>query len=647
MKKKLLSLMLAASLVLGLCVPAMAEDASSQVSYTDVADDAWYATAVAYVTENGIMSGVGEASFGPDIAVTRGMVYQTLYNLAGHPDVSEPASFSDVSGKWYSDAVAWAEDEGLAAGTGDGVFGGDSDITRQELGKILSDYALSLGVYAANADLSVYSDASSVADWAKDGMEKAVALGIISGSQDLLSPLASASRSELAQMLMKFSSLSFEIPVEEYIEDHAGEFFLTGENDSNGSFACFVPFDIRLSGVTADGQTFQVNDPSSQHGYGDYIVCANVNGQPDFSSINVVCGSVFAETYDMTNAPVAGSVAAIEKYGNLDMDIKPAALYSAGFELGDILKVTVNGQTFEIPFCTAYSDVNTGENVIRDNKESDILVIAINMGNFAETYGVQTGDILTFSMAEKAGYLGQYQAHQLQRTNERSDKSSDEVFSNFSPIVMGDIAEGVLYRTSSPVNPEIGRAAYADDLIEKAGVRTIIDLADDSEAIQGYFAAEGFDSPYFQYLYDAKKVIALNMGVDYKSADFQSKLKSGLEFMINNEGPYAIHCNEGKDRAGFTAILLEALMGASLDEIVADYMVSYENYYHVEKDSEQYKLISEVAVGMVRDLAGLEKDADLSDVDLIKAAEGYLTNIGLTADQISELKTLLSTPVAG
>ena len=88
-------------------------------------------------------------------------------------------------------------------------------------------------------------------------------------------------------------------------------------------------------------------------------------------------------------------------------------------------------------------------------------------------------------------------------------------------------------------------------------------------------------------------------------------------------------------------------MGASQEEIVADYMVSYENYYHVEKGSEQYKLISEVAVGMLRDLAGLEKGADLSGVDLQQAAQDYLTGIGLTADQISALKTNLSTPIAG
>ena len=75
-------------------------------------------------------------------------------------------------------------------------------------------------------------------------------------------------------------------------------------------------------------------------------------------------------------------------------------------------------------------------------------------------------------------------------------------------------------------------------------------------------------------------------------------------------------------------------------------MVSYENYYHVEKGSEQYQLISEVAVGMLRDIAGLEKGADLTKVDLQKAAVNYLTSIGMTEQQVSDLQSHLSTPVA-
>ena len=721
-----MSLLLTGALALSLAVPALAAEAS----FSDVAENAWYAPAVAEATAQGLMAGIGNNKFDPAGTVTRGTVFQTLYNLADPTEEVAATTFVDVAGKWYADAAAWAEAEGLAAVPADQTFAGDRFITRAEIAVVLSRYAELTGVTAEEGGMAMREapDYDQIPAWALEGMSFCYYAGVMKGdSQGCLNPNGTATRAELAQILVQFTALSPEKPAEDYIAAHAEDFFLTGKTEyaiqgmmvskdtsfhndlenvdytatddgesvvlkgtvgeqwvtklskvletytkADGSalteqdftehkdtfidlktkaepdtnFACFVPADVRLTVNTAWGDVLHVNDPASEHGYGDYLVCPNKDGQPDFSDVWVVNGAIFANTYDTANAPVVGRVAAVEKYGNLDLDIKPEALYTAGLELGDVLDVTVNGVSLDIPFCTSYSDVNTGENVVRDNQESDLLVVAINMGNFSTTYGVEEGDILTFALAEKAGYLAQYEAHQLQRTNERGDYASDAVFANFRAITVGDIAEGVLYRTSSPVNPEIGRASYADDLIEQAGVQTVVNLADDDAALQGYFAAEGFDSPYYQSLYEAGNVIALNMGVDYKAEDFQAKLKTGLEFMIAHEGPYAFHCTEGKDRAGFTAILLEALMGATQDEIVADYMVSYENYYHVEKGSEQYELISEVAVGMLRDMAGLAKDADLSGVDLQKAAVDYLTGIGLTADQITALQTRLSTPVA-
>ena len=173
------------------------------------------------------------------------------------------------------------------------------------------------------------------------------------------------------------------------------------ESDTN--FACFVPADVRLSVNTAWGDVLHVNDPAAEHGYGDYLVCPNVDGKPDFSDVWVVNGAIFGSTYDVSRGPVVGSVAAVEKYGNLDLDIAPEALYTAGLELGDVLDVTVNGVSLEIPFCTSYSDVNTGEPVVRDNQEDGVLVVALNMGDFASTYGVEVGDVVSFSLAEKEG----------------------------------------------------------------------------------------------------------------------------------------------------------------------------------------------------------------------------------------------------
>lgn len=345
-----------------------------------------------------------------------------------------------------------------------------------------------------------------------------------------------------------------------------------------------------------------------------------------------------------SNPDVVGTVTEVQKYGNLTMDIQPKALYDAGYKLGDILKVTAGDNVLEIPFCTSYSDVDTGSNVVRDDKAKNLLVVAVNMGNFSTKYNVKAGDKLTFSLSKKEGYLAEYQIRQLKRTNVRSDYATDSIFANFRSITTTGIKPGVLYRSSSPVNNEIGRATYSNALAEAVGIKTVLNLADSDQEIKGDMASKDFNSAYYKSLYDAGKVKALSMGVDIAGEDFSKKLAEGLRFIGKNDGPYLIHCTEGKDRAGFVSAVLESLMGAKLDEVVTDYMTTYQNYYNVEKDSEQYKLIanSNIIDSLTTVVIGYEKGADISGADLAKAAESYLKKIGLTSDEISALKAKLS-----
>lgn len=344
------------------------------------------------------------------------------------------------------------------------------------------------------------------------------------------------------------------------------------------------------------------------------------------------------------NPDVTGTVVEVQKYGNLTMDIKPKVLYDAGYELGDILEVTVGDNALEIPFCTSYSDVDTGSPVVRDDKANDLLIVAINMGNFSTTYNAKAGDKVTFSLLEKKGYLSEYMIHQLKRTNVRSDYATDSIFANFRSIATSGIKPAVLYRSSSPVNNELGRAAYADKLAKAVGIKTVLNLADSDEEIKGYITSDGFASNYYKSLYDAGKVKALNMGVDIAGEDFGKKLAEGLRFLIKNDGPYLIHCTEGKDRAGFVSAVLESLMGAKLDEVVSDYMITYDNYYGVKKGSEQYESIvnSNIINSLATAVCGYEKGTDISKVDLAVAAEDYLKKCGMTADEIASLKTKLS-----
>ncbi|MGN0713154.1 MAG: tyrosine-protein phosphatase, partial [Anaerovoracaceae bacterium] len=228
-------------------------------------------------------------------------------------------------------------------------------------------------------------------------------------------------------------------------------------------------------------------------------------------------------------------------------------------------------------------------------------------------------------------------------TNDRADYDSDQIFANFRNIAAGDLGKNTLFRSSSPINNDLGRAAYADDFVESNGIQTVMNLANSDTDITGYMAQEDFDSPYYASLYQAGKVKALNLSLDFAAEDFQDGLAEGLHFFTANEGPYLVHCDEGKDRAGFVSALLACYMGASYDQVVEDYMQTYINYYHLEKGSEQYIAVKNSNIdSTLRMITGSSDNTDLAKVDLAAAAKRYMKSIGLSDAECEALHSNLA-----
>jgi len=178
--------------------------------YSDAPNGAWYYNAVKYVTQHGLMVGVGNGKFAPELTMTRAMFAQLLYNYAGKPKASEISLFDDVkNGSWYFDAVTWASGEGIISGYGNGLFGPDDLITREQIAVLLYNLAKSLGLdISAQADLSGYSDADQISDWARPAVQWAVAMGIINGrTQNTIAPRDYATRAEAATLIMQFIAL--------------------------------------------------------------------------------------------------------------------------------------------------------------------------------------------------------------------------------------------------------------------------------------------------------------------------------------------------------------------------------------------------------------------------------------------------------
>ena len=176
--------------------------------YLDIAPNDWFYNAVKYVTEQGLMNGIGSSTFSPNTPMSRAMFATVLHRLAGQPGVSGHSAFSDVvDGQWYTDAVQWASENGIILGYGDGSFGTNNNIPREQAVTLLYRYSEVMGLdISGQADLSKYSDASKISDWAQSGMRWAVGAGIVSGrSSTTLAPQGQITRAEVAQILLNYS----------------------------------------------------------------------------------------------------------------------------------------------------------------------------------------------------------------------------------------------------------------------------------------------------------------------------------------------------------------------------------------------------------------------------------------------------------
>ena len=343
------------------------------------------------------------------------------------------------------------------------------------------------------------------------------------------------------------------------------------------------------------------------------------------------------------------------KYGNVYTDCEAANFVDIlGLTWGDLVTVKFLDQELTLPVVPTYSYVDSGMPAIILGKTdtgapTGYVSLAINMGNFAQTYGIaikgtdENGDWywtacdgvefpiqVAFQLAEKEGYMAEYILHELSRTNNREDYAhlTDAEFANVRNVLTTGMGVGRLFRSSSPINPELGRNEYADAAIKRAGVTVIMNLADSAETAAGY---PGFADSY----YAGQKVIYLNLGVDFAADDFKAGLAQGLRFFAENEGIYLVHCTEGKDRAGFVNALLECLMGATYEEVVADYMVTYTNYYGVEVGSEKYNAIA--SSNIIKSLQNAFGVEDLSKADLAAEAKEYIASLGLTEAEITAL----------
>ena len=328
----------------------------------------------------------------------------------------------------------------------------------------------------------------------------------------------------------------------------------------------------------------------------------------------------------------------------------PADSFLTQFEIGDIVTVAFDGyDTLEMPVAESSSDVPIAGFLVAAIKGSDQLVLTAHYAQMSDVLGITAENAplqVSISMKEKGGYLlgldimrnTQYMDTYL----EAYPDLSIEEFANFRDVHTTGMGKNKLYRSSSPIYLYLGRNYYADSLAQVAGIATFVNLADsENEA----YSNKGYETTY----YSTQNVIFLGIPPEFFSTSFKEGLVKGFRYMIEHEGPYLLHCTYGMDRTGFTIAVLEALMGASVEEIQADYAKTFSNYFtvidskQVTLNDQQVDFFKSVVLRNLRAVYHAEgiEVPETDDADWVTATENYLEKLGMTPQEISELKDRL------
>lgn len=335
-------------------------------------------------------------------------------------------------------------------------------------------------------------------------------------------------------------------------------------------------------------------------------------------------------------------IAGYDEFGGIDTEVSREQLQQAGFDLGDEIEISTKDTTLVVPLYDGYY-VKAGETQAVAYPTYEHVRVATNFGSLPDVLMDKQGEAITFKLVTKGKYLDVQKALGLTYTNNREDYDSDEAFANFRMVTVGKIAPSRLFRAASPFDNSANRAQYVSPLIEKAGVKTIFDLADNEDKMKSYTALPDFSKK----MWDDGNVVLCQLSANFLSDDFNQKLVAGLKELAKRPAPYFVHCTEGKDRTGYVCAMLEALCGASYDEVLHDYLITYCNYFHLSLSKKEDLEVCDKFVELrfkpcVMNYCGLSDASELENADLKKGYTEYLLAHGMTQAEIDAIVAALT-----
>jgi len=317
-----------------------------------------------------------------------------------------------------------------------------------------------------------------------------------------------------------------------------------------------------------------------------------------------------------------------------------------GFKLGDSLNITFsNGyKVTDIPFYNGYY-VAPGDHVVVAYPGYPYLAITRNLEGLWSSSELTEQDTVTIQLNESGKYTTIQELFNQNYLDDRNEFESDEEFANYRAVQVSSMKENILYRGCSVCDNQHNRAEYAIQLIKRDGINFVLNLSDTASQYESCVEENKFNMDYLTNLFDKEQVATLGMGANYGSDSYRNSLANGLKKMINYNGPYYVHCVEGKDRTGFVCLLLEALTGATYDEMKKDYMITYDNYYGINEEEEKEKYDAIVSLYFDAFLSYLHNTKDvnvLKNASYVEDAKAYLFKAGMTQAEISTLISKLA-----
>ena len=346
------------------------------------------------------------------------------------------------------------------------------------------------------------------------------------------------------------------------------------------------------------------------------------------------------------NTPVIkGKITSYNEFGAAMLDFTEADMTNAGFTLGDVISITIDDKKeIVMPYYDGFYTRNGEYLCVAYPTYPSICFTANNIGLPKELTGLE-GHAVTVRMEEKGGCLDVQTALSMKYSNERIEYPdlADAEFANARTVKAGNIPSGILYRSSSPFSNDIMRDTYVSEYLESEKVKTVLNLADTEANMLSYKDIP----PYSRSLWEGGSVILCPLKADPTADDYNNRLIAALKELPSHPAPYLVHCMEGKDRTGYVCALLEGLCGATYEEIVADYLVTYDNYYYINPAKDPVLCNTLVSLRLNTCLmfyANVSDESQLPNIDYAKAFSSYLLTHGMSQQQLDALIHALTVP---